>query len=50
MKPIELLNLEQRRSSKAFLANELRRIVFTCREQGYINITNTTQLLLCFWK
>lgn len=49
MNPTELLHPEQRRSSKAYLANELRKAVFTWRNQGYPGITPTTKRLLQFW-
>lgn len=49
MKPTELLRPEQRRPSKAYLVNELRRAVYTWREQGYPNVTPTTKRLLQFW-
>jgi len=49
MKPNELLNPSQRRPSKAYLVNELRKAVFTWREQGYPNTTETTRRLLRFW-
>jgi len=49
MKPTDLLHPEQRRPSKAYLVNELRRAVYTWREQGYPNITPTTKRLLQFW-
>jgi len=49
VKPTELLHPEQRRSSKAYLVNELRKAVFTWREDGYPNITNTTRRLFKFW-
>jgi len=49
MNPIELLQPEQRLPSKAYLVNELRKAVFTWREEGYLNITDTTRRLLQFW-
>lgn len=49
MKPTELLHPEQRRPSKAFLANKLREAVITWREGGYPNTTDTTRRLLQFW-
>jgi hypothetical protein len=49
MKPIELLHPGQRRLSKAYLINELRKAVFTWREQGYPGVTSTTKKLLQFW-
>jgi len=49
MNPTELLNPEQRRPSKAYLVNELRKVVFTWREQDYPHTTETTRRLLRFW-
>jgi len=49
MRPTELLHPEQRRPGKAYLVNKLRKAVFTWREQGYPNITETTRRLLQFW-
>ncbi len=49
MKPSELLLPAQRRPSKAYLVNELRKAVITWREKGYPNTTDTTQRLLQFW-
>jgi type III restriction enzyme len=49
MKTNEILNPEQRRTSKAYLVNELRKAVFTWREQGYPKTTPTTKRLLQFW-
>ncbi|MBU4444256.1 DEAD/DEAH box helicase family protein, partial [bacterium] len=49
MKPNELLYPEQRRPSKAYLVNELRKAVITWRDDGYPNITDTTRRLLQFW-
>ncbi|MCD5417160.1 DEAD/DEAH box helicase family protein [Candidatus Bipolaricaulota bacterium] len=49
MKPAELLNPSQRRPSKAYLVNELRKAVFTWREDGYPKATDTTRWLLRFW-
>lgn len=49
MKPLEILNPEQRLPSKAYLVNELRKAVFTWREQGYPHTTDTTRRLLQFW-
>ena len=49
MKPTELLHPEQRRPSKAYLVNELRKAVFGWREQGYPGVTATTKRLLQFW-
>ncbi|MFQ6072223.1 MAG: DEAD/DEAH box helicase, partial [Methanosarcinales archaeon] len=49
MKPTELLPPEQRLPSKAYLVKELRKAVFTWREEGYPNTTDTTRSLLQFW-
>jgi len=49
MTPTELLQPEQRRPSKAYLANELRKAVITWREDSYPNTTDTTRRLLQFW-
>jgi len=49
MKPTEILQPGQRRPSKAYLVNELRKAVFFWREQGYSNTTTTTKRLLNFW-
>ncbi len=49
MKSTELLHPEQRRPSKAYLVNELRKAVITWREDDYPNITDTSRRLLRFW-
>jgi len=49
MKPTELLRPEQRLPSKAYLVNELRKAVYTWREQGYSGTTPTTKRLLQYW-
>ena len=49
MKPLEIINPEQRLPSKAYLVNELRKAVFTWRERGYPLTTDTTRRLLQFW-
>ncbi|MGQ9818239.1 MAG: DEAD/DEAH box helicase family protein, partial [bacterium] len=49
MKPTELLHPEERPPSKAYLVNQLRKAVYTWREQGYSNVTATTKRLLQFW-
>jgi len=49
MKPTELLHPHQRRPSKAYLVNELRRAVFRWREEDYPNVTDTTRRLVRFW-
>jgi len=49
MKPTELLKPEQRRKSTTYLVNNLREAVYSWREQGYPNITDTSHRLLQFW-
>jgi len=49
MKATELLQPEQRRPSKAYLVNELRKAIIIWREDSYPNITDTTRRLLQFW-
>ena len=49
MRPIEILKPVQRCPSKAYLANEFRKALFTWREQGYPEITPTTKRLLQYW-
>jgi len=49
MRPVEILNPGQRRSSKAYLVNELRKAVYTWRERGYHGVTPTTKRLLQYW-
>jgi len=49
MKPTEILHPEQRRPSKAYLVNELRKAVYTWREKGYPGTTPTTKRLLQYW-
>ncbi|MCL0076317.1 DEAD/DEAH box helicase family protein [Dehalococcoidia bacterium] len=49
MIPTELLNPSQRRTSEAYLVNELRKAVFAWREESYPNTTDTTRRLLQFW-
>ncbi|MBA7701185.1 hypothetical protein ES703_109918 [subsurface metagenome] len=49
MIPTEILHPGQRRPSKAYLTNELRKVVFGWREKGYPNITDTSRRLLQFW-
>ncbi|MGQ9818253.1 MAG: DEAD/DEAH box helicase, partial [bacterium] len=49
MNPTELLHPEQRRPSKAYLVNELRKAVYTWRKRGYPNVTATTKRLLQYW-
>jgi len=49
MNPTELLHPDQRLPSKAYLVNELRKAVYTWREQGYPGTTPTTKRLLQYW-
>jgi type III restriction enzyme len=49
MRPIELLHPKKRRPSNAYLVNNLRKAIFTWREKGYPNVTDTTHRLLQFW-
>ena len=49
MIPTELLDPKQRRPSKAYLANELRKAVYAWREEGYSGTTPTTKRLLQYW-
>ncbi|PNS00570.1 hypothetical protein X928_04525 [Petrotoga miotherma DSM 10691] len=49
MRPTDLLHPEQRRPGKAYLVNELRKAVYTWREEGYPKVTPTTKRLLQFW-
>ncbi len=48
MKTTDILHPEQRRPSKAYLVNELRKTVFTWRK-NYDGATPTTKRLLQFW-
>jgi|GEM_PF-1760447 len=49
MKPVGTLTPVQRRPSKAYLVNELRKAVHTWRDQDCQGITDTTRRLLRFW-
>ena len=49
MKPTDILHPEQRRLSKAYLVNKLRKAVCAWREEGYPGTTPTTKRLLQFW-
>ena len=49
MNPTELLHPNNRQSSKAYLVNELRKVVFAWRQQGYQGATSTTKRLFQFW-
>jgi type III restriction enzyme len=49
MRPTELLRPSQRQLSKAYLVNELRKAVYTWRQQGYPGTTPTTRRLLQYW-
>jgi len=45
----EILEPGERRPSKSYLANELRKAVFGWRKQGYNGATDTSRRLLQFW-
>jgi len=49
MNPTDILNPAERRPSKAYLVNELRKAVYKWREDGYLGVTDTTRRLLQFW-
>lgn len=49
MNPTDILHPNQRKPSKAYLANKLREAVHSWREQGYPDATQTTKRLLQFW-
>ncbi len=49
MNPTDILKPTERRPSKAYLVNELRKAVYKWREDGYPGVTNTTKRLLQFW-
>ena len=49
MNPTDILKPMERRPSKAYLVNELRKVVYTWRKDGYPRVTNTTRRLLQFW-
>lgn len=49
MKPTDILHPDQRKPSKAYLADGIRKAIFAWREQGYPGITDTTRRLLQFW-
>jgi len=49
VKPTDILHPDQRKPSKAYLVDGLRKAVFAWREQGYPGITDTTRRLLQFW-
>ena len=49
MRPVEILSPEQRRPSKAYLVNEIRKAIFTWRNESYPGVTPTTRRLLQFW-
>ena len=46
MRSTELLHPEQRRASKAYLANELRKAIFTWRKQNYAGATGVSKRIL----
>jgi len=49
MKPTDILNPDQRKPSKAYLVNAMRKAVYGWREQGYPGATPTTKRLFQFW-
>lgn len=49
MKPTDILHPDQRKASKAYLADGLRRAVFTWRHSHYEGASDTTKRLLQFW-
>jgi len=49
MNPTDILKPAERRPSKAYLVNELRKAVYKWREDGYPGVTDTTRRLLKFW-
>lgn len=49
MRPTQILHPDKRRQSKAYLVNELRKAVYSWREQDYPYVTPTTKRLLQFW-
>ena len=49
MKPTELLHLNQRQPSNAYLVNGLRKAVYTRREQGYPGTTPIPKRVLQYW-
>ena len=49
MNPTDILKPTERRPSKAYLVNELRKAVYKWREDGYLGVTDTTRRLLRFW-
>ncbi len=49
MHPTDILKPPERRPSKAYLVNELRKAVYKWREDCYPGVTDTTRRLLKFW-
>ncbi|PIU23530.1 MAG: hypothetical protein COT13_02540, partial [Chloroflexi bacterium CG08_land_8_20_14_0_20_45_12] len=49
MIPTDILHPDQRKPSKAYLVDDLRKAVFAWRQQGYPGVTDTTRRLLQFW-
>ncbi len=49
MRPTQILHPDKRYQSKAYLVNELRKAVYSWREQDYPKVTPTTKRLLQFW-
>ena len=49
MNPSDILNPLERKVSKAYLVNEIRKAVYRWREDDYPGVTDTTRRLLQFW-
>lgn len=49
MIPTDILHPDQRKPSKAYLVDGLRKAVFAWRDQGYPGVTDTSRRLLQFW-
>jgi len=49
VKPTDILHPDQRKPSKAYLADGIRKAIFTWRQQSYPGVTATTKRLLQFW-
>ena len=49
MKPTDVLHPDQRKASKTYLANDLRKAVFAWRNSHYEGASETTKRLLLFW-
>ena len=49
MNPTDLIKPTERRPSKAYLVNELRKAIYKWRKDSYPGVTDTTRRLLQFW-